>query len=69
MNSLDKYKLKYEYNQKPRDIRKAFSLIRRHQREQFAEITKKAKSGTPLKELAEQYKMSVQKIVSIVRKK
>lgn len=69
MNSLDKYKLDYEYNQKPSEIRKTFTLIRKQQRQQLAEIKKKAKAGIPLKELAKQYKISVQKVTAIVRKK
>ena len=68
-SSLEKYKLEYEYTQKPSEIRKMFALIRKQQRQQMAEIKKKAKSGTSLKELAKQYKISVQKVTSIVRKK
>ena len=69
MNSLQKYKLEYEYNQKHSEIRKTFTLIRKQQRQQLAEIKKKAKAGIPLKELAKQYKISVQKVTAIVRKK
>ena len=66
---LEKYKLKYEYTQTPSEIRKMFALIRKQQQQQLAEIKKKAKAGTPFKELAEQYKISVQKVTAIVRKK
>ena len=69
MSSLDKYKLKYEYHQKPSEIRKMFALIRKRHRQQLAEVKKKAKAGIPLKELAKQYKISVQKVTAIVRKK
>ena len=51
------------------ELRKTFALIRKQQRQQLAEIKKKAKSGTPLTELAKQYKISVQKVTAIVRKK
>ena len=54
---LEKYKLKYEYHQKPSEIRKMFTLIRKHQRKQLAEIKRRAKAGTPFKELAKQYKI------------
>lgn len=66
---LEKYKLKYEYTQTNSEIRKTFALIRKQQRQQLAEIKKKAKAGTPFKEIAEQYKISVQKVTAIVRKK
>ena len=66
---LEKYKLKYEYTQTPSEIRKMFALIRKQQRQQLAEIKKKAKAGIPLKELAKQYKISVQKVTAIVGKK
>ena len=46
-----------------------FALIRKQQRQQLAEIKKKAKAGTPFKELSKQYKISVQKVTAIVRKK
>ena len=68
MNSLDKYKLSYEYDQSYSEIRKAFALIRKKHRQQLAEIKKKAKAKIPPKELSKQYNMTVQKIVAIVRK-
>ena len=69
MSSLEKYKLKYEYHQTPSELRKMLTRIRKQQRQQLAEIKKKAKAGTPFKELAKQYKISVQKVTAIVRKK
>ena len=66
---LEKYKLKYEYHQTPSEIRKMFASIRKQQRQQVSEMKKKAKAGIPFKELAKQYKISVQKVTSIVRKK
>jgi len=66
---LEKYKLKYEYHQTPSEIRKMFTKIRKQRRQQLAEIKKKAKAGTPFKEIAEQYKISVQKVTATVRKK
>ena len=66
---LEKYKLKYEYHQTPSELRKMFPSIRKQQRQQMAEIRKKAKAGTPFKELAKQYKISVQKVTAIVRRK
>lgn len=65
--SLEKYPLEYEYHQTPSEIRKMFAAIRKQQRQQMAEIKKKAKAGMPLKELAEQYKISVQKVTAIIR--
>ena len=69
MSKLEEYKLKYEYHQTPSELRKMFASIRKQQRQQMAEIRKKAKAGTPFKELAKQYKISVQKVTAIVRKK
>lgn len=68
-SSLEKYRLEYEYHQKPSELRKMFARIRKHHRKQIAEIKKKARAGTPFKELAKQYKISVQKVTAIVRKK
>jgi len=69
MSELEKFKLYYEYNENPSEIRKAFSELRKKQKQQLAEIKKKAKAGILLKELAEQHKVSVQKIVSILKKR
>lgn len=66
MSKLSEYKLKYEYHQTPSEIRKMFAAIRK---QQLSEIKKKAKAGMPFKELAKQYKISVQKVTAIVRSK
>ena len=69
MNSLEKFSLSYEYDQTPSEIKKLFRSIRKHNKTILAEIKKQAKAGKPLKDLAKQYDMTVQKINYIVRKK
>lgn len=69
MNSLEKFPLRYEYNQTHSEIKKLFRSIRNHNKSILAEIKKQAKEGKPIKDLARQYDMTVQKINYIVRKK
>lgn len=69
MSELEKYKLKYEHHMTNREIKKLFSNIRKYNRARLATIRKLAKQGTPLKDLAKSYDMTVQKIVTIIRSK
>lgn len=69
MNSLEKYKLYYEYNETHVDIKRLFRDIKKYQSKQLSTIRKLAKSGTPLTELAKTYDMTVQKVTAIVRSK
>lgn len=69
MSELDKFPLHYEYNQTHSEIKKLFRDIKKYQSKQLSTIRKLAKSGTPLTDIAKQYKISVQKVTAIVRKK
>ena len=69
MNSLEKFRIDYEYDQTHTEIKKLFRSIRKHNKSILAEIKKKAKAGQPLNEIARQYNMTVQKVTSIVRSK
>ena len=69
MNSLEKFPISYEYNETHADVKKLFRDIKKYQSKQLSTIRKLAKSGTPLTDIAKQYKISVQKVTAIVRKK
>lgn len=69
MNSLEKFHIDYEYDQTHSEIKKLFRSIRKHNKSIQAEIKKKAKSGIPVKDIARQYNMTVQKVAAIVRSK
>lgn len=69
MNSLEKYRIEYEYNQSHRDVKKFISQLHKINKQRLMTIRKLARQGTPLKDLAKTYDMTVQKISSIIRSK
>ena len=56
MNSLEKFPISYEYNETHADVKKLFRDIKKYQSKQLSTIRKLAKSGTPLTDIAKQYK-------------
>lgn len=69
MSELEKFPITYEYNETNVDIKRLFRDIKKYQSKQLSTIRKLAKSGTPLTDIAKQYKISVQKVTAIVRGK